>query len=100
MKTDTLKIASLTGLIAIAPFAVFAQLGVGDQLGTTEEAIRAALQSAGYEVVEIEFEDDEIEADVILDGQAFEIEIASDGTVSDVEAEEEDEDEDEDDDDT
>lgn len=90
MTKDTLKIASLTGLIALAPFAALAELSVGDQVGTSEDAIRTALQSAGYEVIEIEVKDDEIEADVTLNGEEIEIEIAADGTISEVEVEDED----------
>lgn len=92
MTKDTLKIASLTSLIALAPLAAIAQLNVGNPVGTDEASIRTALETAGYEVVDIEFEDDEIEAEVLLNGEEFEIEIAADGTILEVEAEDEDDD--------
>lgn len=55
------------------PGAAFAQINEGETLGTSEAAVRAALESQGYAVLEIEVEDDEIEAEVTLDGTAYKI---------------------------
>ena len=68
------KPAVVAGLLI--PSAAFAQINVGDQLGTSEDAIRAALQTKGYAVTEIEFEDDEIEVNVTADGKSLEFEIS------------------------
>lgn len=87
------KIALLAALIA--PAAAFAQINIGDDLGVSETAVQAALEAQGYTVTEIEFETDEIEAEVILDGQAFEIEISPEtGLVVAVELEDDEDDED------
>ena len=75
----------------IVPAAAFAGLDLGQSLGTTEDEVRAALTGLGYEVVEIEIEDGEIEAEVVLDGAAFEIEVAMDtGQIVEIEAEDDD----------
>ncbi len=81
-----------TGLIAV-PALALAATTVGDVVGTSEAEIRASLESQGYTVQEIEFEDDEIEVEVLYDGKPFEIELASDtGTVIEIEAEDDDDD--------
>ena len=67
----TLLLATL-----LVPGAALAQINVGDALGTSEDAIRAALQSQGYTASEFEIEDDEIEVEAIHAGQSFEIEIS------------------------
>ncbi|MEL7091109.1 MAG: PepSY domain-containing protein [Pseudomonadota bacterium] len=75
----------------IVPTAAFAGLELGQPLGTQEADIRAALTEMGYEVQEIEFEDDEIEAEVTLDGVAYEIELAVDtGKIIEIELEDDD----------
>ncbi len=92
------------GLVTIAlPGLALAAVSVGDQLGTTEAEIRAALTAQGYEITEFEIEDDEIEVEAAFNGEMLELEIAPDtGLVIEIEAEDdddEDEDEDEDEDD-
>lgn len=83
------KPAILTALLI--PAAAFAQLDVGQQLGSTESDVRAALTGMGYDVQEIEIEDGEIEADVVLDGVELEIEIAMDsGLIVEIETEDDD----------
>ena len=53
---ETLKLLTLTGLIATAPVLALANVGLGDKLGTTEAEIRAALEGQGYQIEEIEFD--------------------------------------------
>lgn len=82
--TSFTKSALLAALLA--PAAAFAGLDVGQSLGTTEADVRTALTSMGYEVQEIEIEDGEIEAEVTLDGVAYEVEVAMDtGLVLEIE---------------
>ncbi len=90
MTTNT-KALLLAGLLI--PGAALAQVGAGDALGTSEADIRAAVEAQGYTVSEIEFEDGEIEVEAMLNGQAYEIEIAADtGLVLEVELEDDDDD--------
>lgn len=98
MTTLTKSIFTASLLI---PGAAFATVNLGDVLGTTEAAVTASLEAAGYQVLEIETEDGEIEADAELDGALFEFEVADDtGAVVEIEREDEDNaDEDDDDDD-
>jgi len=85
--TTTLSIAALFA----APAVAFAAVSVGDTIGTTEAEIRANLESKGYVINEIEFEDDEIEVEVIYEGQEFEIELAvNNGTIVEIELEDDD----------
>ena len=77
----------------LIPGAAFAQINAGDTLGTTETAIRAALESQGYVIDEIEVEDDEIEVEALLGEQMCEIEISPETGV-DLAAHEEDADDD------
>lgn len=87
------KIALLAALMA--PAAAFAQINIGDDLGVSETAVQAALEAQGYTVTEIEFETDEIQAEVLLNGQALEIEISSEtGLVVAVELEDHEDDDD------
>lgn len=84
--TPFAKSAVLAALLV--PAAAMAGLDVGQQVGTSEAEIRGALTAMGYEVLEIETEEGEIEADVTLDGAAYEIEIALDtGLVTEIEPE-------------
>lgn len=79
-----------TALLAalIVPGFAFAGVDMGQNLGTTESDVRAALTGMGYEVHEIEVEDGEIEAEVTLDGISYEIEVAMDtGLVTEIELE-------------
>ena len=88
MKTFT-KSAFLTALLI--PAAALAQLDVGQQLGSTEADVRATLTDMGYEVQEVEIEGNEIEAEVMLDGVALEIEVAMDtGLIIEIETEDDD----------
>ena len=91
------KLALLAALLI--PGGALAQFNVGDELGTTETAIQAALEAQGYTVIEIEFEDDEIEVAAMLDGQLFEFEISPEtGLVLEIEEEDEDDDDEDEDD--
>ena len=102
MKKTTALIASIAGIasLGVVGFAS-AQLMAGDSVGTTDTAVTSALEAAGYQVLEMEVEADEIEALVSLDGALFEIEVdPATGEILEIEAKDEDgEDEDEDDDD-
>jgi len=87
--TKFTKSAVLTALLI--PAAALAQLDVGQQLGSTEADVRAALTGMGYEVQEIEIEGNEIEAEVMLDGVELEIEVAMDtGLITEIETEDDD----------
>lgn len=78
-------IATTAGLL-LMPAIAFAEVAQGDMIGTTETEIRAHLTAQGYEVKEVEMEDDEIEIDVSLNGKALEIEIdPQTGKVTEVE---------------
>ena len=93
-------ILGTTGLIALLPLAAFANLAVGNSLGTTEAEVVAALEAEGYEIIEVEVEDGEIEVEYMVDGQLFEVEVdASTGMIAELELEDEDDDDDSDDDD-
>ena len=97
MINDNVKLTGLAALIATVPLAAFAGLTLGDQAGTTDAEIRAMMEAQGYEVLEIEIEDDEIEVDYVLDGVEYEAEIdPATGAIIALELEDED-DEDEDD---
>ncbi len=75
--TTFLKRSSISGLTAAIILggagAAFAAVSLGDQLGTSEEEVRAALTTKGYTVTEFEIEEGELEVEVILDGQEMEI---------------------------
>ena len=88
------------GLVGFAlPSLALAAVSVGDQLGTTEEGIRAALTTQGYEITQFETEDGEFEVDALFEGQMLELEISPDtGLVIEIEAEDDGDDEDDDDD--
>ena len=68
-------LATLLATAALAPSIAFAAVSVGDTVGKTQEEIRTALEKQGYQIREIEVEDDEIEVEATLDGTALEIEI-------------------------
>lgn len=84
--------AITAAMIGIPAFA--ANVMVGDKLGTAENEIRAALEAKGYEILEIEREFRGFEAEVIIDGEEFELEISADGTIIEIELEDDDEDDD------
>lgn len=77
------------GLVGFAlPSLALAAVSVGDQLGTTEQGIRAALTTQGYEITQFETEDGEFEVDALFEGQMLELEISPDtGLVIEIEAE-------------
>jgi hypothetical protein len=83
----------------VLPSLALAAVSVGDQLGTTEERIRAALTAQGYEITKFEIEAGKIEVEALLDGQMLDLEISPDtGLVIEIEAEDDGDDEDNDDD--
>lgn len=87
--TKTL-VSSLSALVLV-PSAAFAVPVVGDTVGTTAEEITNNLQAAGYEVREIELDDDELEALIVADGQLFELEVSPQtGLITEVELEDDD----------
>lgn len=88
---ETLKLLTLTGLIATAPVLALANVGLGDKLGTSEADIRAALEAQGYQIEEIEFEGVKIEVELIKDGVETELVLSdTDGVVTAIELEEDD----------
>jgi hypothetical protein len=99
MTKDIVKLTTLTAAIVSVPLLAFAELSVGDQVGTDEAAIRAWFEAQGAEVIEIELEDSAIEVEYLLDGAEYEAELdAATGEVAALEAEGADDDEEEDDD--
>lgn len=90
----------------LIPGAALAQINVGDELGSSETAVQAALEAQGYTITEIETEDGEIEVEATSGGQSFEFEVSPEtGLVlaayqeDDEDGEEDGDDEDEDEDD-
>lgn len=85
MKLNSLTLATVLIFTGVASQAAVV---AGDQLGTTEAAIRTALEGAGYVIESVEIDGDEIEAEATLDGVSFEIKISSaTGKIQEVEAE-------------
>ncbi len=75
------------------PGVAFAQLDTGAAIGTSDDDIRAVLEDKGFEITEIEREDDEIEVEAMLDGKAYEIELSAEtGMVLEIELDDDDED--------
>ncbi|QMU56937.1 MAG: PepSY domain-containing protein [Boseongicola sp.] len=100
MTRNPFPMISAAALTVLIPAAAFANFSVGDTLGTDLEEIRAKFEAQGYTVTEIEAEDGEIEVEYLMDGQEYEVTIASDtGTVVEIEAEDGDDDDDGEDDD-
>ena len=62
----------------LVPATAFAAQDVGQNVGTTETEVRAALIDLGYEVQEIESENGGIEAGVTLESVAYEVQVALD----------------------
>ena len=102
MKTQkTLKSALLASaaFAVIVPTMALAAIKVGDTLGTDEAAIINALEVAGYERIEVEFEDGILEAEGWDPVNAMEMEFEIDpatGLVSAVSVEDEDDEADDD----
>lgn len=83
------KLALLAGLLV--PGVALAQINAGDTMGVTDAEILSTLEAEGYQVIEIEMEDGEIEVEAVRDGQMFEIEIAADtGLILEIELDDED----------
>ncbi|MFA3917320.1 PepSY domain-containing protein [Ruegeria hyattellae] len=90
---ETLKTLTLTTLLAATPVLVLANVSLGDKLGTDEAAIRSAMEAQGYVVEEIEFENGEIEVELVKDGVETELVLSkSDGVVTAIEIEDENDD--------
>jgi spore cortex formation protein SpoVR/YcgB (stage V sporulation) len=95
----TFKTPALIFSTLAAPTLAFAGLSLGDQLGTEEAKILAALEAEGYVIQETEAEEGEFEVEALLDGVLYEIEIdLNTGEVVEVELEDDDDDDDDDDD--
>ena len=93
MQTKTFAIPLFASLLAAAP--VFANVSVGDRLGTDDAQILTALEAQGYQVEEIEREDGEIEAEVMKDGVEYELTLAQDtGEILEIETDSDDGDDD------
>ncbi|MGH1413824.1 MAG: PepSY domain-containing protein [Pelagimonas sp.] len=75
MTFETFKLAGLSAMIASVPVLAYAQLQLGDQVGTQEAVIRAWLEAQGAQVTETELDDGEIEVEYILDGAEYEAEL-------------------------
>ena len=74
--------------LALATTPAFADPAAlqGRSLGTTVAAVATALEAEGYEIVEVDTDDDEFEFDVLWDGTRYEIDIErASGTVKSVE---------------
>ena len=98
--THAKKLTAMAAILALYPTIALAEVTVGALMGTEEAQIRASLEAAGYSVKEIEIEDGEIEAEVMLDGKTLEVEISpEDGTVLALETDEDDDGDDGEDDD-
>ncbi|MFK7792820.1 MAG: PepSY domain-containing protein [Devosiaceae bacterium] len=90
-------LAASAGLV-VAPVLALAAPTVGDTVGTSVQDVMSNLINAGYEVREIEADDDELEAVVLADGQLLELEISPEtGMIISVELEDDDDDDDDDD---
>lgn len=86
-----LKPLALAGLMLAVPAFGLADITAGDTIAVSEAEIRSQLESEGYTVHEIEYENGEIEVEVYKDGVETELVLAaSDGTVLKVEIEEDD----------
>ena len=78
--------AATSAVLAFQTSPAAAEVTVGDTLGVTEADIRTNLEAAGYTVLDVEIEDDELEAEVLVDGIRMEVEIAPDtGMVTEIE---------------
>ena len=93
-RTTPALLAGRAGALIAIPAMALAVVNVGDQLGTTESAVRAQLEADGYTVHEFEVEDGEMEVTATKDGQTFEIEMSASGQVLEIELEDEAEDDD------
>lgn len=93
-KTTALSVLAL----AVGSGIAFAELKVGDTLGTTEAEIQAALEAQGATIEEIETEDGMIEVEFTIAGAEQEVEVdPSTGAIVEIEADDEDGDDEDDD---
>ena len=76
-------IATAAALV-VAPVVAFAALNVGDNLGTDHDAIMKALEAAGYEDVELEMEDDILEAEAWDVAADMEVELEIDPATGEI----------------
>lgn len=101
MKRTTLAAAlALPAILSVAAIgyassqsaAALGGVAVGDVIGTDQEAISAKLAELGYEMTEIETDEDGyLEIELIAAGAPFELEIdAASGAVLEIEAEDSD----------
>ncbi|MCP4380339.1 MAG: PepSY domain-containing protein [Hyphomicrobiales bacterium] len=97
--TRTSKLIALAGAVAMTPALALGAVTVGDELGTTLEAVRAQLEKEGYTVTEFDDDDGEIEIEATKDGLEIEFVVTEAGKVIEIELEDEAEMDDEDDDD-
>ena len=80
--TNLKKFSTVATVAILYPTYILADLAIGDLLGKTNSEIRAGMESAGYAVKEVSFEDDEIEIEASINGQDHEIEVTpTDGMV-------------------
>lgn len=89
LSTRLATAAALLATSAIAlPFIASAGISLGDSIGLSDEEILTGLESQGYVIIEIEREDDEVEAEATLNGVEFEIEIdPKTGLITEIEQE-------------
>lgn len=88
MKTISKTTLATLAALALVPATAFAAPSVGDVLGTSIAEIATNLEDAGYEVREIEREDNEFEVEILVDGQLYELEISpSTGMITEIELE-------------
>jgi len=84
-KLKTQVLVAAMGIAAL-PIVAQAALTEGTLVGTSETEIRAALETEGFVVTEIESEDGEIEVEATLDGQEYEIGLSAEtGEVLEIE---------------
>ena len=96
----TLFAGTALAIASTMPASALSGVAPGDNLGSDEAAIIAALEGLSYTVEEVETEDGMIEVYVTTPEGLFEIEIdAETGLVAEVEAEDEDDDNDDEDED-
>lgn len=85
------NVMAIAAGLVVAPSLAFATMTVGDKLGTNEADIKAALEAQGYTVEEIEAKDGEFEAEVLLGGTPYEIEVsAKTGEIIEIELDDDD----------
>lgn len=90
LKTSA-AIALAAGIAFPALAATDTNEWVGQLLGTSQAEIASVLEERGIEIVAFEIEDDEIEVNIVQDGQELELEIdPQSGLVTEAEIEDDD----------